>query len=70
VKVRLPANQTSTGQVTIAVLASAILLLAIGLIALPVVAKSTFRMMGDGICPLWRIVTAVLRPESRRALIL
>jgi hypothetical protein len=61
-KLRLPENQTSTGHVTIAVLASDILLLAMGLIAVPVVANSTYRITGEGICPLCRIVTAVRLP--------
>ena len=62
-KVRLPGNQTSTGYVTIAVFASVILLFGIALIAGPVGANSTFSITGAGICPFWRTVTVVRRPE-------
>jgi hypothetical protein len=51
VKVRLPLNHTSTGQVTIAVTLSLILPFAIGLIALPVGVNWTLSTTGDGICP-------------------
>ena len=47
--VRLPANHTSTGQVTSAVVASTIFALAIGLIAGPEAANCTLSTTGDGI---------------------
>ncbi len=60
---RLPGNHTSTGYVTIAVFASAILLFAIALIGGPVGANSTFSITGAGICPFCRTVTVVRRPD-------
>ena len=62
VKARLPANHTSAGYVTIAVLASTILAFGVALSGPPGV-NSTLRMTGDGIWPSCRTVTAVRRPE-------
>src|ERR1019366_8114105 len=62
--VRLPANQTSTGQVTIADALSAILLFGIGLMAAPLGSNCTLSTTGDGICPSWRTVTVVRPPAE------
>lgn len=61
-KVLLPPNHTSTGQVTIAVALSIIRLLVIGLMAGPFGANWTLSTTGDGICPSCRTVTVVLPP--------
>src|SRR6185436_20938219 len=61
--VLLPANHTSTGQVTTAVTLSSILALLIARIAGPAGWKETSSTTGDGIWPSCRTVTVVFLPD-------